>query len=86
MSANEESDEPRIASIARFSAFIVARGFRFPARSYGNGEAKFPSLPRFYINLSLLCASRLRFFEIARVLVRFDDVARIIVNANHSAM
>ena len=33
MSANEESDEPRIASMASFSAFIVARGFRFPPRS-----------------------------------------------------
>jgi hypothetical protein len=27
-----------------------------------------------------------RFFEIARVLVRFDHVARFIVNANHGAM
>jgi hypothetical protein len=25
-------------------------------------------------------------FEIARVLVRFDHIARIIVNANHSVM
>ena len=33
MSANEKSAEPRIASMARFSAFIVARGFRFPPRS-----------------------------------------------------
>jgi hypothetical protein len=30
------------------------------------------------------CASPL--FELARVLVRLDHVARIIVNANHSAM
>jgi hypothetical protein len=27
-----------------------------------------------------------RLFELARVLVRFDHVARFIVNANHSAM
>ena len=52
MSANEESAEPRIPSMARLSAFIVARGFRFPTSFYGNGETKFPSLPRFYINLS----------------------------------
>ena len=28
----------------------------------------------------------LRFFEIALVLVRFDHVARIVVNPNHSIM
>ena len=28
----------------------------------------------------------LRLFEVARVLVRFDHVARFIINANHSAM
>jgi hypothetical protein len=31
-------------------------------------------------------ASVLRFFEITRVLMRFDYVARFIVNANHSIM
>ena len=60
MSANEESAESRIASMARFSAFIVARGFRFPTSFYGNGEPKFPSLPRFDLNLSLLCVERPR--------------------------
>ena len=36
--------------------------------------------------LSIAIAPRLRFFELARVLVRFDHVACIIVNANHSIM
>ncbi len=34
----------------------------------------------------LLCASRSPLFEIARVLVRFDHVARFIVNANHKIL
>ena len=32
------------------------------------------------------CEQRLRLLEIARVPVRFNHVARCIVNANHSAM
>jgi len=34
----------------------------------------------------LLFHAALRFFEVARVLVRFDQIARFIVNANHSMM
>jgi hypothetical protein len=35
---------------------------------------------------SALNPSALRLFELARVLVRLDHVARFIVNANHSVM
>jgi hypothetical protein len=34
----------------------------------------------------LLYGSGLPFFELSRVLVRFDHIARVIVNANYSAM
>jgi hypothetical protein len=33
-----------------------------------------------------LCKDRLPLFELARVLVRFDDIASIIVNVNHRIM
>jgi hypothetical protein len=36
--------------------------------------------------VAAFCLPRLRFFEIARVLMRFDQIASIIVNANHSMM
>ena len=36
--------------------------------------------------VAAFCFTRSRLFEIARVLVRFDHVARFIVNANHSIM
>jgi hypothetical protein len=54
----------------------VCRHARNPAELFGIYEAESVGMDR--------CA--LRLFEIATVLVRFDDVASFIVNANHSIM
>ena len=47
---------------------------------FHNQPSRFTTWPLFVFLL------RSPFFEFARVLVRFDHVARFIVNANHGAM
>ena len=62
MSANEESAEALISDSVDGKVFGLhcSTGLSLPTSFYGNGEPKFPSLPRFYINLSLLCVERPR--------------------------
>jgi len=43
-------------------------------------------MPRSWWPARYQVQNNLRFFEIAQVLVRFDHVARFIVNANHGVV
>jgi hypothetical protein len=51
-----------------------------------NKTAAFHNQPSPLRRVAAFCFTRLRFFEIALVLVRFDHDAYFIANANHSAM
>jgi hypothetical protein len=64
-------------------------GFRFKYVSQGSGIADGISAPKDVTWLplpSVIASKNLPFFEIARVLLRFDHVACVIVNADDGIM
>jgi len=56
----------------------------FAVLTTNNQAAAFHNQPSRFAAWRLFVSPRSRLLELCRVLVRFDHIARIIVNANHS--